>query len=73
MSATMARHRGHVQLEQSDIRRALNMAKIAQRECSHTTIEHTQFLIKNHCTEVLEEKNRGVEFLAHNKLKAAIE
>jgi hypothetical protein len=73
MSATMARRRGHVQLEQSDIRRALNMAKIAPRGCLHTAIEQTQFLIKNPCTEVLEETNRGVEVLAHNKVKAAIE
>jgi len=34
MSATIARHGYRVQLEQSDMRLALNMAKMAQEGCS---------------------------------------
>jgi len=46
MFATMARPGGRVQLEQSDMRLALNMAKIAKVGFSGTTIEETQFVIK---------------------------
>jgi hypothetical protein len=46
MSATMARQGGHVQLEQSDIRLALNMAKMAKGEFSRREVEKTQYLIK---------------------------
>jgi hypothetical protein len=42
MSATMAQQGGRVQLEQSDMRLALNMAKIAKEGISHATIEETK-------------------------------
>ena len=51
MSATMARQGGRVQLEQSDMRRALNMAQMAKGGFSHSAIEETQFLIKKPLTE----------------------
>jgi len=45
MSATMARQGARVQLEQSDIRLALNMAKMAKEDFSRTTIEESKYLI----------------------------
>ena len=45
MSVTRAKEGGRVQLEQSDMCPALNMAKMAQGWISRTTIEETQKLI----------------------------
>ena len=73
MSATMARQGGRVQLEQSDMRLALNMAKMAKSGFSRAAIEETQQLIKKPRAEVREEKKRGVEFPGHQKVKAAME
>jgi hypothetical protein len=73
MSATMARQGGRVQLEQSDMRLALNTGKMATGGFSRARIAETQQLIKKPCTEVREEKKRGVEFLGHQKVKAATE
>jgi hypothetical protein len=52
MYATMARQGGRVQLEQSDMRLALNMAKIAKGGISHAAIEETQQLNKKPHAEV---------------------
>ena len=68
----MARQGGRVQLEQSDMRLALNMAKMAKGGFSRAAVEETQYLIKKPRAEVREEKKRGVEFPGHNKVKAAI-
>jgi hypothetical protein len=46
MSATMARQGVRVQLEQSDKRLALNMAKMAKEIVLHATLEETKYLIK---------------------------
>ena len=73
MSAMMARQGGRVQLEQSDLRLALNMAKMAKGRFSCATVEETQYLIKKPHAEVREEKKRGVEFPGHKQVKAAIE
>jgi len=73
MSTAMARQEGGVQLEQSDKRLALNMAKMAKGGFSPTPIEETQQLIKKPRTEVQEEKKRIVVFPRHNKVKAGIE
>jgi len=73
MSATMARQGGRVQLEQSDMRLALNMAKMAKEGFSRAAIEETKYLIKKPHAEVWEEKKRGVEFPGHEKVKAAIQ
>jgi hypothetical protein len=73
MSATMARQGGRVQLEQSDMLLALNMAKMAKEGFSRAAIEETKYIIHNPHTEVREEKKRGVEFPVHNKVKAAIQ
>ena len=73
MSATMARQGGRVQLEQSDMRLALNMAKMAKEGVSRAAIEETRYLIKKPHAKVREEKKRGVEFPGHNKVDAAIQ
>jgi len=72
MSATMVRQGGRVQLEQSDMRLALNMAKMAKGGFLRAAIEEMQQPIRKPRAEV-EEKNRGVEFPAHEKVEAAIE
>jgi len=73
MSPTMARQGGRVQLELSDMRLALNMAKMAKEGFSRTAIEETKYLIEIPRAEVREEKKRGVEFPGHTKVKAAIQ
>jgi len=73
MSATMARQRGHVQLEQSDMRLALNMAKMAKGGFSRAAIKESQYLMKKPRAEIREEKMQRGEFPGHNKVKAAIE
>jgi hypothetical protein len=72
LSATMARQGGRVQLEQSNTRRALNMAKMAKVGFLRATVEETKYLIKNPHAKVRDEKKRGVEFPGHNDVKAAI-
>jgi len=72
MSATMARQGGWVQLEQSDMCLAINMAQMAKGRFSRTTIEEMQYLIKKPRATVREETKRGVEFPGHNKVMAAI-
>jgi hypothetical protein len=72
MSATMARQGGRVQLEQSDMRLAFNMAKMAKEGFSRAAIEETKYLIIIPCTEVREGKTQGVEFPGHKTRKAAI-
>ena len=52
MSATMAMQGGRVQREQSDMRLALNMAKMAKGGFSHAAMEEKQQLIKKPRTEV---------------------
>jgi len=73
MSATMARQGGWVQLKQSDMCLALNVATMAKEGFSRTAIEETQFLFKKPRAEVREEKKRGVEFPGHRQEKAGIE
>jgi len=73
MSATMARQGGQVQLEQSNMRLALNMAKMAKEGFWRAAIKETNYLIKKPRAEVREEKKRGVEFPGHKKVKAAIQ
>jgi len=73
MSETMAGQGGRVQLEQSDMRLALNIAKMAKEGFSRAAIERTKYLIKKPRAEVREEKKRGVEFAGHKMVKAAIQ
>ena len=52
MSATIARQGRRVQLEQSDMRLALNMAKMGKQGFSHAAIEEKRYLIKKPRAEV---------------------
>jgi len=69
----MAREGGRVQLEQSDMRLALNMAKMAQERFSRAAIDETEQLISKPHAEVRDEKKRAVVFPGHNTVKAVIE
>jgi len=69
----MARQGGRVQLEQSDLCLALNVAKIAIEGFSRAAIEEMKYPIKKPRTEVQEDKKRGDEFPGHKKVKAAIQ
>jgi len=71
MSATMARRRGQVQLEQSDMRVALNMAQMAKEGVSRAAIEETKYLIEKQRAKVREEMKRSVDFPGHKQVKAA--
>jgi hypothetical protein len=62
MSATIAKQGGRVQLEQSDMRLAWNMAKMAKDGFSHAAIVETKYLIKTPRAVVREEIKLGVEF-----------
>jgi len=73
MSATLARQGGWVQLEQSDIRLALNMAKMAKEGFLRAAIEEMQYLIKKQWAKDQEEKQHGVEFPRHKNVNAAME
>jgi len=73
MSATMPRQGGRVQLEQSDMHPALNMATMAKGGFSRAAIEDTQFLIKKHRADDREEKKWGVVFAGHNNVQAGME
>jgi len=73
MSATMARQGGRVQLEQSDMRLALNRAKMANGGFLGGAVEEMWFLINEPQAEVREEKKRGVEFPGHKNVKAAMD
>jgi hypothetical protein len=61
-----------VQLEQSDMRLALNVAKMAIQDCLGTAIEETQCLIIKPRVQVREDKKRGAGFPGHKKVKAAM-
>jgi len=73
MSATMAKQGGRVQLDQSNMHLALNMAKMAKGGFSCAAREETQYPIKKPQAEVREEKKQGVEFPRHKKVKAVME
>jgi len=63
MSATMARQGGRVQLEQFDMRLALNLAKMAKEGFSRAGIGETKYLIKKPRAEGREENNGVLNFL----------
>jgi hypothetical protein len=69
----MARQGGRVQLELSDMRLVLNIAKMAKEGFSHAAIEERKYLMMNPHAEVREKTKRGVEFPGHKKVKAAIQ
>jgi len=69
----MARQGGRVQLEQSDMHLASNMAKMAKGGFSRAAIGETQFRIKQPWSDVLAEQKRRVEYPGHENVKAAME
>jgi hypothetical protein len=69
----MARQGRQVQLDESDIRLALNMAKMAQGEFSCTTIQQTHNQIKKPRAEIPEDTKQGIEFLGHKNVEALID
>jgi len=73
MSATMARQGSRVQMEQSDMCLALNMAILADEGFSRATIGETQYLIKIRRAKVREENKRDVESPRDEMVKAAID
>jgi hypothetical protein len=73
MSTSMARLGGRVQLEQSDMCIALNIAKLAKGEFSCAVIEKTHQLFKTPCAQVREEEKQAVVFPGHEMVKPAIE
>jgi len=73
MSATMVGQGGRVQLEPSDMRLALNLAKMAKEGFSRASIKETKYSIKKPRRKVREEKKRGAEFPVHNKVSGAIQ
>jgi hypothetical protein len=73
MSVTMTTQGDWVQLQQSDMRLALNMAKMAKEAISHAAIEETKYLILIPRAQVRAEMKLRVEFPGHNKVKALIQ
>jgi hypothetical protein len=73
LSANMAKEGGRVHLEQSDMRLALNMAKMDKEGFSRAAIKETKYLIQKPRAEVRAEKKQGVEFPGHKMVKAAIQ
>jgi len=68
----MARQGGQVQLEQSDMRLAFNMAKMAKGGFLHAALEEMQFVIKKPRADVRGENKCGVEFLGNVPVKDAM-
>jgi len=73
MSVTMAKQGGPVQPEQSDMQRAMNVAKMPQGGFSLVPIKEMQQLIRNPQAAVQEHNMRGVQFPGHKKKNAAIQ
>jgi hypothetical protein len=73
MSAATARQGDLVQLEQSDMRLALTMAKIVKGEFSRAAIEDILQPIKKPHAEVQEEMMWRVEFPGQNKVQSVME
>jgi len=73
MSPTMARQGGGVPLDQSDMRIALNIAKMPKGGFLSAAMGETEQLIEKPQGKVREPKKRGVGFPGCKKVKAAIE
>jgi hypothetical protein len=73
MSANMAMQEGRVQQEQSDMRLAVYMAKIAKGGLLRAAKEETQYQINNPYAKVREEKMWRVDFAGPEKVNAAID
>jgi len=63
---------GQVQVEQSDMRLVMNIAKMAKGGLSHASMETRHHLVNKLQAEVREEKKCEVQFPGHTNLKVAI-
>jgi len=68
----MTRQWGQVQLEQSDMRLALNSAKLATGGFLHAAEEKMQHVIRKPWAHVRKQKKWGVESPGHNNVKSAM-
>jgi hypothetical protein len=73
MYVSMARQGGWVQLEHSDMRQALNTAKMAKERFSPTAIEETKYHIKKPRGKVREEKKWVVQSPGPKNVKVVIQ
>jgi len=73
MSATMARQGGRVLLEQSDMRLAMNMARMAKDGVLCDAIKEMKYLMTKPRAEVREEKKGGVEVPGLKQVKATLD
>jgi hypothetical protein len=73
MSAMTAREGGHGQLEQYDMRRAMNMAKMAKAAFSCAAGEETQYQINKPHAEVREYETLGVVIPVQKDVNTVIE
>jgi len=73
MSATMARQGGRVQLEQSDMHLASNVAEMPNGGYLRAAPEKMQYVTKKPCADVREEKKWGVKCPWPRIVKVAIE
>jgi hypothetical protein len=73
MSATIARHGGRVQLEQSNMCLAFNIAKMPKSGFSCVALDEMLFLIKIPRAKVREEKKLVVVFPGRKNMKAVME
>jgi len=73
MAATMAKQGGWVQLEQSDMRLALNVAIMAKEGFLRAAMEDTLQQIKKPCAEVWEEKKWIIVFPGHKMVNGVLE
>jgi hypothetical protein len=69
----MERQGGQSQLEQSDMRLALNIVRMATGWFLHTTIEESTYLVMQTSAAVLETQLWAVGICGLNHVKAAIE
>jgi hypothetical protein len=63
MSATMARQGGRVQLEQSDMRLALNMAKMAKEGFRMPQLRKQNISLRNHAPRSEKRRSGVLSFL----------
>jgi len=69
----MVRQGGRIQLEQSDMRLAWNMAKMPKAGFLCTSIQYMQQLMKEPRAEVQEEKKQGVQSPGHTMVNTGID
>jgi hypothetical protein len=72
VAATMCKHAGRVQLEQSDLRLTMNIMDKSVNGLSSANVDETLDIIRKPRAELREEKRRGVEFKGHKNVKSVM-